>query len=437
MLKKIIANKIVNNASWIIGCKLCKAVLVLLTTVLISRHLGVSDYGLLSYAAGLVAFVAPVMKLGIDNVLVKEIVANPESDGEIVGTTMALNLCSAFLCIIGVTCFSFFVNRGEPDTIFICFLYSLMLIFQATEMIYYWFHAKMLAKYSAIAMLAAYVVVAAVQGILVLANANVFAFALSHSIDFLVITVILFILYKKKGGGKLSFSFKRGKALLSVGKFYIISGLMITIFAQTDRIMLKLMVGNEATGLYAAAHTCANMTAFVFVAIVDSMRPGIFEGQREGRALFESRLKQLYTIIIYFSLLQSLVSTVFAPLIIYIMYGQAFMAAVPVLQISVWFTTFSYLGTVRDIWILAEGKQKYLPVINAVGALTNVVLNFMLIPVWGACGAAVASLATQIFTNVVVGYMIPAIRPNNKIMIDSLNLKSAFGAMRHLISKKL
>lgn len=421
IFKKLLANKIVNNAGWIIGCKLCKAVLVMLTTVLISRHLGVANYGLLNYAAGLVSFVAPIMKLGIDNVLVKEIVAKPESDGETIGTTMALNLCSSFLCIIGITAFAFFVNRNEPDTIIVCFLYSLMLIFQATEMIYYWFYAKMLAKISAIAMLLAYVLVAAVQGIMVLADANVYAFALSHSIDFLVITVILFGMYRKKGGGRLSFSLQRAKELFSVGKFYIVSGLMVTIFAQTDRIMLKLMIGNEATGIYAAAITCANMTAFVFVAIIDSMRPGIFEGVKVGKEFFEKRLKQLYTVIIYFSLLQSVVSTAFAPLIIHILYGRAYYGAIGVLQIVVWYTTFSYLGTVRNIWILAENKQKYLPLINATGAAANVVLNFMLIPLWGAAGAAVASLITQIFTNVIVGYIIPAIRPNNRIMVEALN----------------
>ncbi len=436
ILKKIFANKIVNNAGWIIGCKLCKAVLVILTTALISRHLGVANYGLLSYAAGLVSFATPIMKLGIDNIIVKEFVVNPESDGEIVGTTMVLNLLSGFLCVIGITCFAFFVNRNEPDAILVCFLYSLMLLFQATEMIYYWFHAKMLAKYSAIAMLVAYVVVAAVQGVMVLINAEVFAFALSHSIDFLVITVILFTMYKKKGGGRLSFSFRRGKQLLSVGKFYIVSGLMITIFAQTDRIMLKLMIGNEATGIYSAATTCANMTAFIFAAIIDSMRPGIFEGAKHSHELFETRLRQLYTIIIYFSLLQSLLSTIFAPIIIRILFGNGYLGAIPVLQIVVWYTTFSYLGTVRNVWILAEDKQKYLPFINGTGALANVILNFVLIPIWGAVGAAVASLITQIFTNVIIGYIIPEIRPNNRIMLESLNPEDLFSMMNRILSRR-
>ena len=430
MFKQLLKNRIVNNAGWIIGCKLCKAVLTLLTTIMISRHLGVANYGLLSYAAGLVSFVVPIMKLGIDNVLVHSYVSEPEAEGEILGTTMVLNLISGFLCIVGVTAFAIFVNGSEQDTVLVCFIYSLMLLFQATEMIYYWFHAKMLAKYSAIAMLVAYIVVAVLQGGLVLVNANVYLFALSHSVDFLVITIILFIAYQKKGGQKLCFSLKRGKALFSVSKYYIVSGLMVTVFSQTDRIMLKLMMGNAATGIYAAAATCASMTSFVFAAIIDSMRPGIFEGMKESQSLFEHRLKQLYSIVIYASLLQCLCTTILSPLIVRVLYGRAYMDAVSVLQVSVWFTTFSYLGTIRDIWILAHNQQRYLPAINASGALANVALNFVFIPFWGANGAAFASLVTQFFTNVIVGYIIPAIRPNNKLIVQSLNLKYIFAFLK-------
>ena len=58
---------------------------------------------------------------------------------------------------------------------------------------------------------------------------------------------------------------------------------------------------------------------------------------------------------------------------------------------------FSYLGSVRNVWMLAENKQKYLWIINLSGALGNVILNLILIPIMGVNGAAVASLCTQIF----------------------------------------
>ena len=77
----------------------------------------------------------------------------------------------------------------------------------------------------------------------------------------------------------------------------------------------------------------------------------------------------------------------------------------------------------RNVWILAEGQQKYLWVINLSGAITNVMLNFIMIPFLGVVGAAIASLITQIFTNVVIGFIIKPIRRNNCLMIRGCNPK--------------
>ena len=68
--------------------------------------------------------------------------------------------------------------------------------------------------------------------------------------------------------------------MLSRSKHYILSSMMIVVFAQTDRIMLKLMLNEEAVGYYSAAASCATLTAFVFVAIIDSFRPSILESKQ-------------------------------------------------------------------------------------------------------------------------------------------------------------
>lgn len=199
--------------------------------------------------------------------------------------------------------------------------------------------------------------------------------------------------------------------------------MMVTIFAQTDKIMIKLMIGEEATGYYGAAVACAGMTSFVFSAIIDSFRPSIFEGQKIRNEVFEHRLAILYSIVIYLSLAQSVVMTLFAFLIIPILYGSAYMPAIGALQIVVWYTTFSYMGSVRNIWILAHEKQNYLWIINMSGAIANIVLNVAIIPLLGIYGAAMASLITQFFTNVLVGYILKPIRPNNEIMLRGTNPK--------------
>ena len=147
-------------------------------------------------------------------------------------------------------------------------------------------------------------------------------------------------------------------------------------------------------------------------------------------------MKMLYSFVIYLSLLQSLVMTIFAKPIILIAYGEQYYDSIGALRIVVWYTTFAYLGSVRNIWILANEKQKYLWLINLLGAAANVILNVALIPALGIYGAAIASLASQFFTNVVVGYIIKPIRPNNAIMVSSLNPNCCIDAFRKLLKKE-
>ena len=133
-------------------------------------------------------------------------------------------------------------------------------------------------------------------------------------------------------------------------------------------------------------------------------------------------MSRLYCVVTYLSLAQSLAMTVFAKLIIMLLYGASYEPAVVGLQVAVWYTTFSYYGSVRNIWILAEGKQKYLWIINLSGALANVCLNALLIPSWGLIGAAFASLVTQFFTNVIIGFILKPINRNNVLMLKGLNI---------------
>ncbi len=430
--------RVVKNAAWIVGCKVIKAVLTLVVTMLTARYLGPANFGVVNYAASLVAFVAPIMKLGLDSTLVHEIVKDPEREGGTVGTALTLCLISGLLCMAGVTSFSLVANRGDNTQIVVCAIYSILLLFQALEMLSYWFQAKLMSRYSAVAMLIGYVAVTAVQIVLLVTHVSIYWFTASYLVEYLVMVGVMLAIFAKKSQHRLFFSWKIAKSMLRVSKYYIVSALMVTIFSQTDKIMIKLMISDEATGWYSAAATSAGMVSFVFAAVIDSMRPTIFESaeQKEaGEAAFERKLTYLYSIIIYFSLAVSLILTLLAPYIILLLYGDAYAPSADVLRVVVWFTTFSYLGTVRNIWILAKDKQKFLWVINGTGALLNIGLNFAFIPLWGIVGAAAASLITQFFTNVVMGFIIRPISRNNTIMLKGLDPRSLAAVFRILFSK--
>mgnify|MGYP002545357222 FL=1 len=425
-------NKVAKNAVWIIGIRIVQSVATLLINMLTARYLGPSNFGLITYASSLVAFVLPIMQLGFSNVLVQEIVNDSDAEGAILGTSITLSLISSACCIVGVTSFAFIANPNELTTVLVCLLYSLILIFQACDHVEFWYQAKLMSKYTSVISLVSYVLVSLYKIYLLIAAKSIFWFALSNALDYALISIGGIVLYRKLGGKKHSFSWKLGKRMFQKSKHYILSSMMVTVFAQTDKIMIKMMMDEAATGYYGAAVACAGMTSFVFGAIIDSFRPSIFEGQKESERTFNYRLTMLYSIIIYLSLAQSVAMTLLSKWIIFILYGKAYEPAISALQIIVWYTTFSYMGSVRNIWILANGKQNYLWKINMSGAIANVGLNAILNPVMGINGAAIASLSTQFFTNVIVGYIIKPIRPNNKIIVESLKPEYLINAAEKL-----
>ena len=414
-------NRVIKNASWIIGCKIAQSVLNLIISMLSARYLGPSNYGLITYAASVVAFILPIMQLGFSKTLVQDLIEHPDKEGHVLGTALTMNLVSAVACMIGVYGFLRISNPNDNLAVIVGVLYSISLIFQATEILQYWFQAKLLSKYTSIASLIAYVLAAAYKLFLLISKKPITWFAIYNSLDYMLISVFLIVVYHKLGNQKLGFSLKIGREMLHRSKHYILSMIMVTIFQQTDRIMLKHMISETETGYYSAAVACVGVTSFIFTAIEDSVRPTILEAKHNKTSNYETLVIGLYSVITYLALTQSIAITILAKPVIHVLYGSAYVGSIVPLRIAVWYTTFSYYGSVRNIWILAEGKQKYLWIINLSGAFANVLINAWLIPSMGAVGAAIASLITQFFTNVIVGYLIPPIRYNNTLMLKGLN----------------
>ena len=143
------------------------------------------------------------------------------------------------------------------------------------------------------------------------------------------------------------------------------------------------------------------------------------EAFKRDKAEFDRKNKLLYAIVFYVSTLVSVLFMIFGKLAIRILYGEAYMPSVMPLRIITWYTSFSYLGVARTAWIVCKEKQKYLKYIYLTAAISNVGLNLIFIPMWGASGAAVASLIAQILT-IVVPFFIKDMRENSVLILKAI-----------------
>ena len=153
------------------------------------------------------------------------------------------------------------------------------------------------------------------------------------------------------------------------------------------------------------------------------MYPVIMESHKNNYLKYEQQNRLMYAIVFYISVFVSLLFVIFASPVIRLLYGEAYMPSVAPLQVITWYVAFSYLGVARNAWIVSENLQKYITPIYAGAAITNVVINYLLIPVWGATGAAIASLITQVSTIFFFPLFIKPMRKNTKLLAEALFLK--------------
>lgn len=417
-MKEFLKSKFTKNAGWLIGGRIYQMFTNLLVSLLMARYLGPSNYGLINYAASWTALFTSICTLGINSLLVNELLKDESREGTILGSTIALRLISCTLSAVTIVALAWAMNPEEPIAVQVVALYSGALIFQAFDTINYWYQAHMRSRVSAVVAMIGYTAVTVYKIVLLVTGSSVRWFAAAHMVEYAVVACLSLVCYHAHAGGeRLRFSLKAGMDLLGRSYHFILSGMMVAFYGQMDKIMLKSMLDDAAVGYYSAALSVCSVWPFVIAAVIDAAKPLILTEFSRNYEKYERYLTVLYGVIIYVSLTMAVLISAFSGPIIRLLYGPSYMAARSALCIVTWYTAFSYLGVARSIWLVPHNKIKYEKYIAACGAAANLCMNLLFIPRWGVNGAAAATLLTQIITNFLVGFFIPEIRRNNLLVL--------------------
>lgn len=415
--------KIFNNISWIIGARVFQMIVSGLIGILSARYLGPNNYGLIGYIQSFVALFTAIANLGINGVIVNELLDNKEKQGMVLGTSLNLRIISSILSAIGVILLVSFFNDFESTYVNCSFILTLGLIAQSFDIFNYFYQSRLQSRVTAIITVATSTIVSFLRLYMIITGQGIEWFAFTYSLDFILVAFFLYIAVKSTGIS-LSFDKNYGYDLLKNSYHFIISGISVAIYGQMDKIMLKTMIGEYAVGYYSAAYAVSTIWVFVLAAIIDSIRPMIISQKINNDILYENTISKLYGIVCLLCISVSIIFTLFSDGIIYILYGKEFIASSNILSILTWSVLFSYLGVARNIWLVCENKQSYIKYLSAIGVFVNFVLNYFFIRQYGAAGAAAATLLTQACTGFLIPFIIPELRHNSILIIKSFSMKN-------------
>jgi len=392
-----ILQKAVANTGWLFADKVLRVIVGMVVLIWLARYLGPEKFGTLNYSIAFVALFTRVASLGLDSIVVRDVVRNPRDMVDILGTAFVLKLVGA-LTAAGLTIGAIFALR--PQDALTCWMVGIIaagMIFQTLDVIDLWFQSQMQSKYTVYAKNAAFMIANFAKIGLIMIGAPLIAFAWIALAEVVIGAVGLVIVYWKIGYTMLrwSVSLSRASALLNDSWPLILSGLAVVTYMRIDQVMLGEMAGAGSVGIYSAAVRLSEGWYFLPIAIATSVFPSIVATRKVNEALYHERLQKLYHFMTWLAIAIAVPVTFLSQIVINFLYGAGYNGAGTVLAIHIWAGVFVFLGYASGQYLLTENYTRISFYRAFWGMVLNVILNFLLIPRYGVNGAAVATLISQ------------------------------------------
>ncbi|EFO79238.1 polysaccharide biosynthesis protein [Oscillochloris trichoides DG-6] len=414
--------RIIHNTGWLMLDRILRLMAGMLVSFWLARYLGPSAFGSYNYALALSMFVGSVATLGLDTIVVRELVRDPPAAPTILASAALLRFCAGLVAVGLATLAVALLRPAEPVILLLTLFFSLAAPLQAFSTIDLWFQAQVDVRPIVTARTLAFILATLLKLWLLLIHAPILAFAAMFALEALL------------GAGAALFAYQRrtrmlwqwrctvaqARSLLTASWPLIFSGLLVTLYLRIDQIMLGQMVGDAEVGLYAAAVRIAEAFPLLPIAIVTSAYPTLVALRQSDPQRFSAQLQRLYALVAALGYASTLTVTLTAPWLLQLLAGPSYAAATPILILLTWAGMFSALGVARTTYLNAENLTHLHTITVLIGAVANVGLNWWLIPHWGGVGAALASLITYWLAAHGTCFLLPQLRPAGRMMTRAM-----------------
>lgn len=368
-------------------------------SVYVVRYLGPRQYGLLSYSVSFVGLFGFMANLGLDTILCRDLVKYPEKRDELLGTAFFLKFFGSLVAIFLILLISWIAGNDLYTTFLIAIIALSVFIRSPIDVINIYFQAKVLAKLPVILSLFINGFLSLLKVVLVLLDASLVYFVLVFFMESIITFAGLIYIYtiNKLRVWDWRVNPQLAKELLTNSWPLVFAGVFILIYSRIDQVIIKYLMDESAVGIYDVGVRLSEVWYFIPSMIVGSLFPAIVNAKKVDEQLYQTRMSKLYSLLIYLSLIIVVPVFLLADRLVILLYGEAFIEAANVIRIYAWTSVATAIGTVVNYYLINENYTKLSLFSNFFGMLINVLLNIILIPIYGIFGAALATLISYFF----------------------------------------
>lgn len=413
--------KYFQNLSWLVFEKMFTLFVAVLVNIYIARYLQPAGYGLLNYAISFVGIFTAFTALGLDQILVRELSRRPEEKNEILGTGFSLKMGGCiFLSLLMIIIMPLMNNGSMVNTLIM--IIAAAELFKAFEVINNYYQSKVQSKYVVQVQLVATLLNNAFKIALVYLGAQLVWFAWVILINALFNALGFLFNYQRKDGSPLKWTFNKTLSLKILRESWplAIYGLALLTQARIDQVMLGKLINNSEVGQYSIALRFIEIFAFVPIILLNTFMPAVTKAKEISPELYHNRLINLYRLMFMMFIVAAIPIYFFAEEGIVLLYGVEYRPAGILLSLFAIRLFFTNMGVAKSVYTVNESLFKYSLLCTILGAVTNIGINLLLIPVYGAKGAIIATVVSFSISDFIVDFFYKKTRENQKMIFRGI-----------------
>jgi polysaccharide transporter, PST family len=416
---RLTLQSLLGNSSWLLWDKIIRLGSGLILGLWIARYLGPGQFGLLNFVVALTGLFGAIATLGMDGIIVRELVNFPEKRDEILGSAFVLRVVAALISFAVAMGTIYLLRRGETLVIWLVAITAGQFLFQSLNVIDLHFQSKIQSRYTVYATNAGFLLMAMVKAALLLAAASLIVFVWAGLGEFVLASVFLLIAYRTRGLAVAAWRPKLGVMhdLLRDSWPLMLSGISVMISVRIDQVLIGQMLNDKQVGIYSAAARISEVWYFIPFAITSSFLPLLVESKKTSEVLYYNRLQRFCNVQALLGIAFAVFITIAAGPLTRLLYGSAYAGSAGVLRILIWGGILMPIAGGWSNWMLLENRTKTMFYFQVFGAVLNVVLNLLLIPHFGIAGSAYATLISY---NAWVFVLCPFMKSQRKVLVMML-----------------
>lgn len=398
-------NKTIKNIFFNISYQILNIIIPLITAPYIARVMTPNEIGVYSYSSALAGYFAVFMLLGIANYGSRTIAMNSQKGkSELSAKFWEMYSFQIFASMIGIILFvflSFFLNSDYKLALFAQIFYLISIALDVS----WYFTGTGQFKSNVTRGFVVRILQTVLIFLLVKSSKDVLAYILIMSIGSLLGNFTLWLLAMKQ----ISFRRVSLKSILTHIKpnlVLFIPLLASSVFVYMDKIMLGAITTNADLGLFEYAEKIVRIPLAIVSAIGAVMMPKISSLASQKN---ETDINKYMSMSIrYISLLACVMCfgiIAIAPEFTFFYLGEAFAFSGLLMQImSIIILFSSFANILRTQYLIPYSKDRDYVLSIVLGAFVNLVLNAILIPLWGSVGAVIGTIGAEMF--VLIGHLV-------------------------------